>query len=57
VAVPKVREKYKDQIPRPMSSVSQSAEEPETGMIPIGIKALPGDEPASVEAIGQLPGR
>jgi hypothetical protein len=48
--VPIVREKYKDQIPRPAKSTNEFAEELETGMIPIGIKALLTEEPVSVEA-------
>jgi hypothetical protein len=38
--VPKVREKYKHQIPRPAKSTNEFAEELETGMIPISVKAL-----------------
>ena len=48
--VPKVREKYKDQIPRPAKSRNDFAEELETGMIPIGLKALLSEEPVSAEA-------
>jgi hypothetical protein len=48
--VPKVREKYKDQIRRPAKSTNEFAEELETGMIPISIKALLSEEPVSVEA-------
>jgi hypothetical protein len=45
--IPKVREKYKEQIPRPAKG---NAEDLETGMVPIGIKALMSEEEASVEA-------
>ena len=48
--VPKVREKYKDQIRRPAKSTNEFAEELETGMIPIGLKALLSEEPVSAEA-------
>jgi hypothetical protein len=48
--VPIVREKYKDQIPRPAKSRNDFAEGLETGMIPIGLKALLSEEPVSAEA-------
>src|SRR6478672_3687179 len=48
--VPIVREKYKDQIPRPAKSRNEFEEELETGMIPIGLKALLNEEPVPVEA-------
>ena len=48
--VPKVREKYKDQIRRPAKSRNEFEEELETGMIPIGLKALLSEEPVSAEA-------
>ena len=38
--LPKVREKYQEQIPRPAKGANEHAEELETGMVPIGIKAL-----------------
>jgi hypothetical protein len=46
--IPKIREKYKDQIRRPAKSTNGL--ELETGMIPINIKALLSEEPVSVEA-------
>ena len=48
--VPKVREKYKDQIPRPVESRALPADEQEIGMVPIPILALLEEGSCSVEA-------
>jgi hypothetical protein len=46
----KYAKNYKDQIRRPAKSTNEFVEELETGIIPIGLKALLSEEPVSVEA-------
>jgi hypothetical protein len=48
--VPTVREKYKDQIPRPRENREPPTADQEIGMVPIAIKALLKEDSCSVEA-------
>ena len=48
--VQKVREKYKDKIPRSAKGNEKIADELEIGMVPIGVKAILSEEEPSVEA-------